>query len=70
MNVNGLLADSMPLRQSWLFQQLSVFVVFQHAHLLYCYLVELEQSFMLWHPLADEYGVEAFHVGQADDFVY
>ena len=56
---------------SWLFQQLSVAAigVLQHAHLLDDYPVEFDEPFSLRHALSDEYGIEVFHVRQADQFV-
>ena len=54
-----------------LFQQLSVAAigVLQHAHLPDGYPVEFDEPFSLRHALSDEYGIEVFHVRQADQFV-
>ena len=43
--------------------------VFQHGHLLDCYLVEFMQAFLLGHTFVDENRVEVLHIAQANQLV-
>ena len=51
------------------FQQFSFTIVFQYLHLLNGYLVELHESFALGHTVVDEYGIDIFHVREANKLI-
>ncbi len=49
-----------------LFQQFAVAVLFEYAHLVDGYFVELYKALGLRQALVDEHGVKALHVGETD----
>ena len=53
----------------FLFQQFSIFNLFEDAHLADGYLVQTFQTFALWDTVADEDCIEIFKVGEADKLV-
>ena len=53
-----------------LFQEFPVGIVtFQHCHLMDGDCIEPAKPFCLWKPIVYENGVQAFHIGQADELV-
>lgn len=49
-----------------LFKQFSIVVTaFKYAHLMDGDLIELDQTFLLWHPLFNKHRIEILHIGEA-----
>ncbi len=48
-----------------LFQQFSIVIAaFKHAHLMDGDLIELDQTFLLWHTLFNKHRIEILHIGE------
>lgn len=49
----------------WLFLQFSIVIAaFKHAHLMDGDLIELDQTFLLWHTLFNKHRIEILHIGE------
>lgn len=49
-----------------LFQKFSISIAaFKYAHLMDGDLIELNQAFLLWHPLFNKHRIEILHIGEA-----
>ena len=61
----------MPMRclPEFSFKQFSSAIIFQHTHLLDGYPVQSHEPFALRYALVYEYGVQVFHIGEADQFI-
>ena len=61
----------MPMRclPEFSFKQFPSAVIFQHTHLLDGYPVQSHEPFALRYALVYEYGVQVFHIGEADQFI-
>lgn len=61
----------MPMRclPEFSFKQFSSAIIFQHTHLLDGYPIQSHEPFALRYALVYEYGVQVFHIGEADQFI-
>ena len=61
----------MPMRclPEFSFKQFSSAIIFQHTHLLDGYPVQSHEPFALRYALVYEYGIQVFHIGEADQFI-